>query len=196
MAIYCGSMYIAHKGAGGRENCPRRALKAKTTGLLGKGSKAAGSTRVIPAGTSQTLWERPMRPPLQVPAHSLVGVLTPLSTPIAAEAPRGAQQREAQQLEGESTGDKRAPAFSCCNLPIPAHPGFGWQGCPQIYCHYYDRPYQRRKGLPRGALCCPEWIFAGSFCYQLTTSVYQSNLCQYYSQAHSCSSFVLSCCCA
>jgi len=25
--------------------------------------------------------------------------------PLAAEAPRGAQQREAQQLEGESTGD-------------------------------------------------------------------------------------------
>ena len=39
MAIYCGPMYIAHKGAGGRENCPRRAHKAKTSRLLGKTPK-------------------------------------------------------------------------------------------------------------------------------------------------------------
>ena len=86
-------------------DCPRRALKAKTTGLLGKGSKGAGSTRVIPAGTSQTLWERPMRPPLQVPAHSLVGVLTPLSTPTrgALCCPKGGDSRATDTASAKSS---------------------------------------------------------------------------------------------
>ena len=36
---------------------------------------------MIPTGTPQALWERPIGPPFQVTAHSLVGDLTSLSTP-------------------------------------------------------------------------------------------------------------------
>ena len=63
----------------------------------------AGSTRVIPTGTSQALQERPMRRPLQVTAYSLVGDLTSLSTPTrgALCCQRSAESSMLEASQGE-----------------------------------------------------------------------------------------------